>query len=115
MKQTLLIAGCLLFLASCAPQSKTLYSWSNYNEVAYKYIKNNTDTDEAALMKTLQEMIEKPTGERQVPPPGICADYGYMLVKQGKKSEGIAMLKKEIALYPESAVFVGRIIKQLED
>ncbi len=114
MKKILFItAGCLLLLASCTPQ-KTLYSWGKYNEKTYKYVKNNTDADEEALLQTLQQMIDKPGGERNVPPPGICADYGFLLVKRGNTKEGLEMLKKEIALYPESAVFVERIIKQLE-
>ena len=37
-----------------------------------------------------------------------------MLLKQGKKEEGLALLKREIELYPESANFIGRIIKQFE-
>jgi len=46
--------------------------------------------------------------------PGICAEYGYLLIKQGKREEGLQLLKKEIELYPESKVFITRIIKQFE-
>ena len=38
----------------------------------------------------------------------------FLLCKLGKKEEGIKYLKAEIALYPESATYVSRIIKQLE-
>ncbi len=114
MRKLLLLTGCLLLLGACTPQVTTLYNWDKYNETAYKYVKNNTAADEEAMLQAFQRMIDNPTGTRKVPPPGICADYGYMLVKRGKTKEGLDLLKMEVALYPESAVFVERIIKQLE-
>jgi hypothetical protein len=33
---------------------------------------------------------------------------------KGQKEKGLEMMKKEIALYPESSVFVTRIINKLE-
>lgn len=47
-------------------------------------------------------------------PPGMYAEYGYLLYKTGKKDEGLAFLKKEVELYPESDTYISRIIKQLE-
>ena len=44
-------------------------------------------------------------------PPGIYADYGFVLLQSGKTEEGNAMLEKEISLYPESKIFIARIIK----
>ncbi|MCL2649412.1 MAG: DUF4810 domain-containing protein [Candidatus Azobacteroides sp.] len=104
---------CLL-LTGCVSTTKPLYSWSNYQDQTYNYIKNETPESLGKLMKTYQIMIDKQTGSRKTIPPGICADYGFLLYKQGKKEEGISFLKKEIALYPESAVFISSIIKNLE-
>jgi len=104
---------CFVFIG-CVPTAKSLYSWSNYQDQTYNYIKNETPESLEKLMKTYQVMIDKQTGSRKTVPPGIYADYGFMLYKQGKKEEGISFLKKEIALYPESAVFISRIIKNLE-
>ena len=109
----LLFAGILM--ASCAPQHKSLYSWDKYEEESYDYVKNMTDKSLDDLMLSYENIINKQKGTRETVPPGICADYGYLLVKKGKKAEGIEMLKKEIALYPESGVFMSRIIKKLEE
>ncbi|MCL1937207.1 MAG: DUF4810 domain-containing protein [Candidatus Azobacteroides sp.] len=103
----------LLFTA-CASTPKSLYSWNNYQDQAYDYVKNGTPESLDKLMKTYQQMIDKQTGSRKVVPPGICADYGFLLYKQGKREEGISFLEKEMALYPESSVFISRIIKNLE-
>ncbi len=47
-------------------------------------------------------------------PPGLYAEYGYLLYKTGKKDEGLTFLKQEITAYPESEKYISRIIKQLE-
>ncbi|MDR1591996.1 MAG: DUF4810 domain-containing protein [Prevotellaceae bacterium] len=114
MKKLLLIAACSLLLVGCA--SKTaLYSWSKYQEVSYSYIKTSTDEALEKLLKEYQYIIDHQKSGRQTVPPGIYADYGYLLVKHGKVKEGIALMKMEVALYPESAQFIEGIIKRLEE
>ena len=49
-----------------------------------------------------------------MPPPGLCAEYGYLLAKQGDTERGVKLLEKEAELNPESAIFVRRLIKQLK-
>jgi hypothetical protein len=106
--------SCLL-LTGCLSVPKPLYTWGDYQERTYSYIKDATDKSQEELLNTYQTLIDKQKGSRETPPPGVCADYGYLLYKQGKKQEGLVLLNKEIALYPESAVFVSRIIKKLQD
>jgi hypothetical protein len=105
--------GATLFFASCAPK-KTLYSWSNYDTASYIYLKNGDEKSIEQLIKTYQQLIDKQDGSRKTVPPGIYADYGFILVQTGKTAEGKAMLEKEIALYPESKVFINRILKMSE-
>ncbi|MDR1155091.1 MAG: DUF4810 domain-containing protein [Bacteroidales bacterium] len=111
----LLFALCLPLMAiSCAPQ-KNLYNWGGYQEASYQYMKSNTDKDLEKLLERYQYLIDNQKGGRMAVPPGIYADYGFLLVKQGKVEEGIKLMKMEVALYPESAVFVERIIKRIEN
>jgi hypothetical protein len=104
-----------LLLTSCVSTPKPLYTWGNYQERTYAYIKNATEKSEEELLEAYQNLIDKQKGSRNTIPPGICADYGYLLYKQGKTEEGLALLNKEIVLYPESSVFVSQIIKKLQD
>lgn len=105
-----------LFMVSCVSTSpKPLYSWGNYQEKTYAYVKNNTDKSLDELMTAYLEIMNKQKGSRGTVPPGICADYGYLLYTQGKTEEGIAFLNKEVELYPESSVFISRIIKNLQN
>ena len=45
----------------------------------------------------------------------MLADYGFLLIQKGNMVDGIANLKKEISLYPESKIFIDRILKMIEE
>lgn len=111
-----LMATCLLALTltSCGSSAKSLYSWHGYDDVAYDYSKSQSPESLEKLTNTYQKMIERQKGTRGIVPPGIYAEYGYLLIKQGKVKDGIALMEQEIALYPESSVFINRIIKQFK-
>ena len=66
------------------------------------------------IIKEYKKIINEQKGIRKSIPPGMCADYGFLLIQKGNKADGIANLKKEIALYPESKVFIDRILKLIE-
>ena len=113
MKKVLSIALLVGLMASCSVP-KPLYSWYNYEDATYQYDKKQSEATQQHLLEVYQKMIEKQNGLRKTVPPGLNAEYGFLLCKLGKKEEGIKYLKAEIALYPESAAYVSRIIKQLE-
>ena len=114
MRKLFLAGAVLLILSSCTTTTTTLYSWNDYTNSSYQYYKQQTPESTARLMKTYEAMIKKPNGSRKTIPPGICAEYGYFLIQNGKKDEGVAMFKREKELYPESSVFMDRLIKQFE-
>lgn len=101
-----------LTAASCA--STDLYDWHGYQQSYYQYVKNADKESLDDLIKTYEEIIAEQDEIRGTVPPGIYADYGFLLLEKGKTEEAKAMLAKEIELYPESAVFVGSILKRLE-
>ena len=86
-----------------------------------------------------EDMLTYVGGSRQVPPPGICAEYGYLLLKpetvsifndnassrQRKvfKTDNLAahfneygkeLLSMEIQLYPESEKFIKPLLEKLK-
>ena len=100
-------------MASCQTQ-QSLYSWYDSEDATYTYTKRGTEETLAKAMAQYEKVINKQNGLRKVVPPGVNAEYGYLLYKAGKKDEGLALLKAEITAYPESETFISRIIKQLE-
>lgn len=108
-----IFAFALCIFGSCSSPS-TLYSWYDYESAVYEYEKNPIEKREEKLNKQYEKMLKKQKGKRKVVPPGFYAEYGYLLVKNGKKAEGLDYMNKEIEQYPESESFISRIISQLK-
>lgn len=113
MKKILFISFSALLLTACSTP-KALYTWDNYANASYNYIKNSDEKSTQDLIKTYENIIKNQKGTRGVVPPGVYADYGFILLQANKVEEGKAMLLKEIELYPESKVFIERILKMVE-
>lgn len=107
------IVVAVMATVSCTT-TQSLYSWYNYEDATYQYSKKTTEELQVKVLEQYKKITEKQNGTRGVVPPGMYSEYGYLLYKTGKKEEGISFLKKEIQLYPESEMYVSRIIKQLE-
>ncbi|MCD8186086.1 MAG: DUF4810 domain-containing protein [Rikenellaceae bacterium] len=80
----------------------------------YKYVKAPTEQNRQKLIGIYREIIENPYSIREVPPPGMYADYGFLLLETGETERALELLKKETEIYPESTPFIERIVKRLE-
>ncbi len=101
-----LLAGAL-FLSGCAP---TLYYWGDYNEsLEQRYEKENPNRAEQLLR---EQMTEYNTG-KQVP-PGMYADYGFLLYRRGDTGGAIAFFEKEKKTFPESALLMDKLINRIK-
>jgi hypothetical protein len=117
MKKVALIFISALFLTSCmGTKELPMYNWGSYSDDFYKYIKQNTPEAQEKFQFTLTQLLDATEKtKRQVPPPGICADCGYLLIMNGKTDEGIALLEKEKSLYPESSKLIDSVLNRLKN
>jgi hypothetical protein len=105
----LLIAPVLLVLAAgCATQSQR-YDWGSYDPSLYAYYKDPTKVGE--LSTSLAAVIDAADKNHAIVPPGIYAEYGYLQMQQGKNSAAVELFKQEETHWPESKVFMDRMIK----
>ena len=114
MKKLLILFVVVLSMGSCATAPKTLYAWHGYADTTYEYSKRPTDELKDKVLEEYKLMVEKQNGIRGAVPPGMFAEYGYMLYRLGKTQEGLNYMRQEIELYPESEKYISRIIKQLD-
>lgn len=146
MRKTILFLTVCLVLSSCGTTS-SLYYWGGnangttaYEHLAYKTYDKQTPESICKLIVTYEDMVSNPKGTRQVPPPGICAEYGYLLLQPATaetfannataiqkntfdgtdystlfRERGEEMMKKEIELYPESEIFIAPLIKRFTE
>ena len=144
MKRILALTLVSFVLISCG-MTTSLYYWgveqygaTAYENLAYQKYDKQTPESICKLICTYEDIVSNPGGIRKMPPPGICAEYGYMLLipenaaifaeyataMQRRKfasgeyasvfpEKGKEMLQKEIELYPESAKFIAPLIERL--
>lgn len=113
MKYIILLCVGVLTMSSCT-STQALYSWYKYDDATHAFAKKQTEKTEAELVESFDKIINKQNAARKIVPPGIYAERGYYFLKSGKTSEALEYFKKEKQLYPESTVFMDRIIKSVE-
>ena len=144
----------IALLLSCTFVSCTttidLYNWgapindskaTRYEELSYKNYDEQTPESICELLCLYDYLINNPGGSRGVVPPGIFAEYGYLLLKPEtaivfaqyatikQKStfgnledysslfgeKGLYCLEQEMQLYPESVVFITPLLNNLKN
>ncbi|UIF90947.1 DUF4810 domain-containing protein [Cupriavidus sp. UYPR2.512] len=100
-----LLAAALL--SACAPQQK--YAWGSYEPALYTYYK--TPAASEAFAEQLNKTITTAESSGTKVPPGLYAEYGNVLLEQGKGKEAVVWFEKEKAAWPESAVLMTRMVQ----
>jgi len=113
MRKAIYMAALAAIVASCTTTTKPLYNWKGYDEAVYNYIKSPSDQTVTEIEAVYEKLMTN-LGSREVPPPGLCADYGYLLIKNGQTEKGKELLIRETMLYPESKPFIDRILKRFD-
>lgn len=100
---------CVLFLLfsliGCVAQSR--YNWSNYDTKMYKHYKTPAEREE--FVQALKEVLDNAEQNGKVP-PGIYAEYGFVMYEQGNNQQAILYFQKEANKWPESRVFMAKLI-----
>lgn len=94
--------------------AKKMYYFNDYSSTLYSYEKNK---NEKALLRHKHELekIIKISNEKNVHvPPGIYAELGYINLKENKLEQAVIFFRAEADLYPESRLFMQRLIMGAE-
>ena len=92
------------FLLGCATSK---YHWGKYEDSLYKHYKNPADQEKYAA--ALDSIIKD--GEQSgAVPPGIYAEYGYVLYSIGRNADSISYFEKEKKAWPESTLLMDKMI-----
>lgn len=104
LRFTLLIA---LLLSGCAAPS--MYYWGDYSSTLYHSKKTPCDESILKHQQTLEIIIEESKNKNLRLPPGVCAELGYIYLKQNKNQLAIQYFRMEKELYPESTLLMQRL------
>lgn len=148
MRRIFLLLLAAFAIVSCGVEKAygPLYYWggsagsaSVYEDLTYNDYKKQSPEALCKFVCAYEDMIKNPGGSRQIPPPGICAEYGYLLLQPDTATKfiktatpaqmavfgsvtdfdavfaekGRELLEMEIKYYPESATFILPLLKRL--
>lgn len=142
MRKILVLLAAVSLISSCRT---LLYYWgpdtagvSAYDNITYAYYKNQSPEALCEAICMYEDIVAHPGESRNMPPPGTCAEYGYLLLQPDTaslfaenatdrqkalfpsgdysdyfKKYGKEMLEKEIKYYPESKLYIEPLLARL--
>jgi hypothetical protein len=109
---SILVLLLALGAGGCAPTQQSLYKWKGYDGVLYKQAKAPQDNE--TYLQHLKAIIEQNEASKDKVPPGIYAEFGYALFTNGQLDDAITFYGKERDTWPESKVFMEKMIRNTE-
>ena len=105
------LSGAMLLVVAVAGchTAAQRYEWGDYDPALYSYYKDPAKV--AELTASLEAVIRDSESNRAPVPPGIYAEYGYLQLQQGKAQDAARYFRQEEAHWPESKVFMDRMIQ----
>lgn len=113
MIRTLALVGAALALAGCATRSPPLYQWGNYEELIYTSYAAPGNVPPEKQVEILEADYQKARADNRRMPPGWHAQLGFLYFQLGKADQARQELMTEKAQFPESGVFVDRLLANL--
>jgi len=109
-RRACLLAACVGVATGCG--AKALYDWGPYEEsLQASYVTHDDATAWSALEATIASAER--AGHRV--PPGVCAEYGFLLYKRGRRDAAIQYFEREARLFPESKPLMDRLVAKIRE
>ena len=112
MSRLFWLPALVILLVGCA--KPTLYSWGSYEELIYLSYATPDKVSPQMQVEQLEQDYQKARAEDKRMHPGFHAHLGYLYFQLGKLDQARQELETEKAEFPESAVFVDRLLANLK-
>ena len=104
------VALIMAFGVACSGVSPGGYYWGSYSYTYHSMLKEPSSETADAHESSLRDIIAKSAEKNLRVPPGIHAELGNLLAKKDMPQEAIAEYEAEQALYPESGIFLQKLL-----
>jgi hypothetical protein len=101
-------------LAGCATHEPTIYSWGSYEETIYVSHAEPGKMPPESQIELLEKDYQQARAANKRVPPGWHAHLGYLYFEIGKADQARQELITEKTEFPESTVFVDRLLANLD-
>jgi hypothetical protein len=110
LKNSLVAAATML--AGCAAHP-TIYTWGSYEQGIYASYLSRNDFPAEKQIEQLEQDYQQAQAKNQLMPPGWHAHLGYLYFLAGKSDQARQEFMTEKAQFPESSVFMDRLLANL--
>jgi len=108
--------SCIILLFVCVTlmgcAATPMYYWGDYSDTLYEYKKTPNDETLNAVIKSLDDIIQESKKRNTKVPPGVYAELGGLMIKQGNVEKGRQLFRQEADLYPESQTFMRKVLEE---
>lgn len=112
MRAAILGAALALVLSACGGPS-SYYAWNGYGRSVWNVTSGEGVADIGEDIDTLSATIEQARASAKPIPPGMHAHLGMLHAQRGELDLAAAAFESEKELFPESAVFMDRLLARL--
>lgn len=106
MKPLLVVCATALLLVGCQA-TPPKYEWGTYEQSMYMYYKDPSKP--AEFMQAIARTIELAEKEKRLVPPGLHAEYGYLLMSAGRSQDALTQFAREKSAWPESTSLMNKM------
>jgi len=106
-----LVLGCLS-LSACA-NTRTMYNWDGYEDQIYSSYSDPGKVPVEQQIENMEASSQRNTESATTTPPGFRAHLGFLYFQVGKLGLALHEFEGEKAAFPESTVFVDRMIARI--
>lgn len=111
MTRVVLVIAIGICTAGCAT-SRSLFYWGHYEDLVYTMYARPGEADPLTQITTLEADYQRARAENQPVPPGFHAHLGVLYYQTGKMDQARGQFLTEKAEFPESAVFMDRLLSK---
>jgi hypothetical protein len=103
-----------LFLTACVNQNNRLYQWGSYENMVYESYHEPGKYSSQSQIIEMEKDLEKARAANKSLPPGHYAYLGYLYFQSGQLDKALTALQTEKTIFPESTIYMDRLIAQIK-
>jgi hypothetical protein len=106
-------ALCLLALQGCVHAPKPLYYWESFPKQQYTALLREAVSPDEQI-RIMEAQADKARASSAALPPGFRAHLGMLYLGAGKPQRARELWTAEMNEFPESALYMNRLLKRLD-
>jgi len=113
IKCLFLVLAAAALLAGCA-RKPLLYEWGSYEEQVYAMYSDTGKVPVEEQLENLERDYQVARAANKPVPPGYHAHVGYLYFQLGKVDQALQSFETEKTLFPESTIYMDRLIARIK-